>query len=171
MFISAALDPNNSQILLGAHNGAIVEETMTIATGVFPSDVVVTALANGRFVVTWVDPDTERFPDLTYKIKAVIFEADGDRSAVWELISSTLEINKPVVAALPDGGFALAYERDGDVRAQVHNATGSMTASPTLFTAISPNVRRSLQLRFCPMGGSSLAGRTLDKEPHQVSAP
>ncbi|KAB0266752.1 calcium-binding protein [Microvirga brassicacearum] len=65
----------------------------------------VTALSNGRFVVVW-------HTTLGDDIRAQVFAANGDRIGGELTVNTTIidrQIN-PVVSALADGGFAVAFE-------------------------------------------------------------
>ncbi|MFC1455894.1 calcium-binding protein [Microvirga arabica] len=132
MLIHVALSPSTNLIKVQAHSApltSIPAASWDIPTGSgTSSSVSVTALAGGRFVIAWKDwdPSTQN----AYKIKAVIYETDGDASAVKVLSESSTEINRPVVAALPDGGFAIAYENDNDVQAQIYDGSGIKTHNP-----------------------------------------
>jgi hypothetical protein len=91
-------------------------------------NVSVTALANGRFVVVW--QETQGTDPVNYLLKAVICDSDGDDSEIKTLTETRGEIKNPVVAALPNGGFALAYAIDGDIQARTYDRNGENPSAP-----------------------------------------
>jgi Ca2+-binding RTX toxin-like protein len=134
-FISAALDSATDRIVLRAHSKDGATEIETISPGTAIDSVSVAALSGGRFVVTWKEENP--FSSRAYSIKAAIYDAAGARSEIVTLVDATTEIKTPVIAALPDGGFVLAYEQNRDIRAQAYNANGnSISGIKTVHTDI-----------------------------------
>ena len=98
----------------------------TSPTGGF-AEPSIAALAGGGFVVTWAaaaNGDTD-----IYGVQARIFDASGNPASDEFLVNSRIpgEQSQPVVTALPDGGFVIAYV-DGlhgyGIRAQQYAANG-----------------------------------------------
>jgi hypothetical protein len=103
----------------------VVNSTVTV----LQSSSSITALADGRFVVTWESGDSGDGSGTC--IRGRIFEADG--SAVGDdFIVNTTTVNNqwvPSVTALADGRFVVTWlsfdSADGDIRGRVYNADGS----------------------------------------------
>jgi Ca2+-binding RTX toxin-like protein len=96
----------------------------------------VTALADGRFIVTWTDGSQSGGDTSSAAIRARIFNADGTQS-VPELLVNTTVTNSQVqsnVAALADGRFVVTWtdgsQSGGDtsgsaIRARIFNTDGT----------------------------------------------
>jgi hypothetical protein len=108
--------------------GEFIVTTMTAADQFEPT---VATLADGRFVATWADNS-----GASCDIHARVFHADGTPASADFVINSTAARSQyqPVITALPDGRFAIAWTDDsrsgGDVsslaiRAAVFNPDGS----------------------------------------------
>jgi len=102
---------------------------------------VVSALLDGRFVVTWYSNDTADGSGSV--IRARLFNADGTAVGNDFVVNTTTANNQnfPTVAALSDGGFVIAWtdesQTGGDtsltaVRAQIFNAAGAAVGSEIL---------------------------------------
>src|SRR5262245_6926567 len=96
-------------------------------------DPHVTALPDGRFVVTWQSQDGGG-DGSGYAIRGRIFNADGSTSADDFIVNTTTANNQrmPSVTALPDGGFVVTWDSldgsDGDgfsIRGRIFNTDGS----------------------------------------------
>lgn len=117
----------------GSKRGAefLVNTTTTGAQ----SDQAITALTNGRFVVTWTDDSQAGSSTNNFAIRGQVFNADGSKQGVEFLVNTTRGLQiLPVVTAFPDGRFAVAWlDQNGSsgqsevnsIRAQVFNANGS----------------------------------------------
>ncbi|MGH6734574.1 MAG: calcium-binding protein [Methyloceanibacter sp.] len=104
------------------------------------SEPNMTALADGRFVVTWQDESAGDFD-----IRAQIFNADGSKSGS-EFIAHTDATDfkvAPMVTALQGGGFVLAWQ-DNDtfgISARVFDAAGDPIGDEiALDTAVDPTL-------------------------------
>ncbi len=99
------------------------------------SDSCVTALADGRFVVTWTDSasggDTS-----SYAVRGRVFNADSSQSAPEFLVNTTTTNYQydGSVKALADGRFVVTWTDgsvDGDIRAQIFDSDGTPTTLET----------------------------------------
>jgi Ca2+-binding RTX toxin-like protein len=112
----------------------------------------VTALADGRFVVTYTDT-SESGGDLSFQaIRARIFNADGTQS-VPEFLVNTTTTNGQVessVTALADGRFVVTYTDDsqsgGDtsstaIRARIFNADGTQSVPELLVNTTTTGIQ------------------------------
>ena len=106
----------------------------------------VTALANGRFVVTWLDQSHSADDPSGGAIRAQVFNADGSKLGGEFRANTTVHNHQsePAIAALADGRFVVAWTDDsqsgGDtselaVRAQIFNADGTRSGSEFLIPA------------------------------------
>ena len=114
----------------GKIGGEFLVNTTTEAQQNFPT---ITGLSNGGFVTTWSDRsglDGDPFPR---SIKAQLFDATGAKVASEFLVNTTTagSQNVPIISALNDGGFVIAWsdQSDNSVKAQVFDATGTKVGS------------------------------------------
>ncbi len=110
----------------------------------------VTALADGRFVVSWTDNSLSGGDTSTTAIRARIFNADGTQS-VPEFVVNTTTANSQYessVTALADGRFVVSWTDDsataGDnsgtaVRARIFNADGTQSVPEFLVNTTTVN--------------------------------
>ena len=117
-------------------------------TGQF-SNPSVASLPSGRFVVTWCSDSLIEDPS-SGGIYGRLFNADGSAIGSAFLVNTTTTRDQdfPVVTALPDGRFVVAWDDDsrtgGDtlgsaIRAQVFNADGSKSGSEQLVNSSTTN--------------------------------
>jgi hypothetical protein len=96
---------------------------------------VVTALGDGRFVVTWTDMSGTVGDTKIYDVRGQIFNADGGKAGGEFLVNTTTASDQyeSVVTALGDGRFVVTWrdtsgtggDTSGDaVRGQIFNADG-----------------------------------------------
>src|SRR5215475_1391691 len=103
-------------------------EFTTTATTFGPG--VVTALADGGFVVSWENVDTSA----QFDIRAQVYNADGTPRGAEQVVADlgatpgAVPAGSPTVAALPDGQFVVVWS-DAGIKAQVFNADGSEEGS------------------------------------------
>ena len=106
-------------------------------------DQAITALADGRFVVTFTDDSRSSGDFLSFDLRAQVFNADGSASGPEFLVNSiqTAHQTMSTVTALADGRFVVAWadssEFGGDVtgysiRAQVFNPNGTTSGAEFL---------------------------------------
>ncbi len=98
----------------------------------------VTALADGRFVVSWTDLSTSTGDTSATAIRARIFNADGTQSVPEFVVNATTASfqNGSSVTALADGRFVVSWsdlsgsggDTSGDaIRARIFNADGTQS--------------------------------------------
>lgn len=109
-----------------------------------------TALADGRFVISWTDENGDEWGE---GVKAQIYRADGSKDGVEFLVNTTIARTQdmPAGTALATGGFILAWtsnsEGDGEsygtsIRAQIFNQGGTKAgAELSLTTDLAYSVR------------------------------
>jgi hypothetical protein len=101
-----------------------------------------TALADGRFVVTWQDNSESDGDTSGPAIRAQILNADGSKSGNEFLVNTTTEglQSNPTIAALQGGGFAIAWfdNTTHDVRAQIYDADSNPRGNEFLVNTATP---------------------------------
>ncbi|WP_457767705.1 calcium-binding protein [Cyanobium sp. ULC084] len=113
-----------------------------------------TALADGRFVITWTDFSASASDTLGTAIRAQVFNANGSKAGTEFLVNTiTADFQyEPSTTALADGRFVITWRDDsanatgGDtlgpaVRAQVLNANGSKAGTEFLVNTTTPNLQ------------------------------
>jgi Ca2+-binding RTX toxin-like protein len=116
----------------------------------------VTALPDGRFVVTWFSFDDEVNGD----IRARLFNANGNALASDFLVNSTTAgpQTNSTVTALPDGHFLVTWQSsdeaavDWDVRARLFDANGTAVGSDFLVNSATLNVQTLPTVTALPDG-------------------
>ncbi len=111
----------------------------TTVTG-FQSEASITALADGRFVVAWMDFSLTGGDTSNAAIRAQVFNADGSKSGSEFLVNTTVADNQyePTITALADGRFVVAWRdasssTDDDIRGQIFDPReGPVTLNGTL---------------------------------------
>jgi hypothetical protein len=124
------------------------EFLVNTTTQAFQGTPTIAALANGRFVVVWMD-ESRTGGDLSRAIRAQLFNADGTRLGTEMLVPTTTTGDQiePTVAALADGRFIVGWS-DGspgqhlDFRAQIFNPDGTRSGSEFLAPTTLPNHQR-----------------------------
>jgi len=110
----------------------------------------VTALADGRFVISWMDTSQSGGDTSIAAIRAQVFNADGSPSGAEFLVNTTTASDqlKPSITALADGRFVISWEdfsaSGADtsfvaIRAQVFNSDGSPFGSEFLVNTTTAN--------------------------------
>ncbi len=103
----------------------------------------ITALSDGRFVVTFADLSTTAGDNSDHAIRAQIFNADGSKSGAEFLVNTTTSADqdKPAITALSDGRFVVTFTDrsttagDSSARAvlgQIFNADGTKSGAEFL---------------------------------------
>jgi Ca2+-binding RTX toxin-like protein len=132
----------------GTESGAEFAVNTTVANDQFESSV--TALADGRFVVTWTDESGTGGDTSGSAIRARIFNADGTQSAAEFLVNTTTAGDqiRSDVKALADGRFVVTWTDEsgtgGDtsgtaVRARIFNADGTQSIPEFLINSTTAN--------------------------------
>ena len=112
---------------LGRDGGEFLVNTSTIGGQTVPS---ITHLSNGGFVVVWADASGTGGDASLTSIKAQLFDASGSAVGAELLVntSTDAEQDRPVVSALADGGFIVAWHDygvpNGDIKARSFAANG-----------------------------------------------
>jgi Ca2+-binding RTX toxin-like protein len=126
---------------------------------------LITALANGGFVVTWVDGSEGNGgatgDDSDSAIKAQVFDADGNETGLEILVNTATESfqHSQKIAELANGGFVMTWMDFGEgggghaVKAQVFTAGGAKVGSEILVGAIADPVWSHPQITTLPNGG------------------
>ncbi|WP_281400102.1 hypothetical protein [Microvirga zambiensis] len=110
----------------------VPQEKWEFVVGGNTKDVAVTALANGRLLLTYaIFNNTLQ----VHQISGWLYEPSGGEPTYRFLASSATAIATPVVAALPDGGFTLAYKVGNSIAASSYDSTGRLSSdAPSLST-------------------------------------
>ncbi len=119
----------------GTKSGA--EFLVNTTTGNNQNDSDITALANGRFVVTYVDGSATGGDTSGLAVRAQIFKSDGTKFGSEFLVNSTTlnHQSRPDIQGLSDGRFVVVFEdgsqTGGDtsssaIRMQIYNANGTI---------------------------------------------
>jgi hypothetical protein len=139
--------------LFNAAGSKVGSEILVNTATLFNQDTPqITALPNGRFVVTWRDGSQGNggtTGDSDYAVKAQVFDAAGGKIGS-EILVNTATANfqdNPQIAALPNGSFVVTWRDDsqsnggatGDssnyaIKAQVFSVSDN-TIAPTITTA------------------------------------
>ena len=125
----------------GSTFGAEFQVNTTTTSAQF--EPAITALADGRFVVSFTDNSRTSGDLMSYDLRAQVFNADGSASGPEFLVNSILTADQTLstVTALADGRFVVAWmdsSEFGDdvsglsIRAQVFNTDGSTSGAEFL---------------------------------------
>ena len=113
--------------------GEVLVNTTTLGEQLDPE---ITALANGRFVVTWTDRSQSGGDTFNDAVRAQVFSASGARIGAEFVVNTATDFsqNQPTITGLTDGRFVVAWRDEsnapGDtsgraIRGQLFNANGS----------------------------------------------
>ncbi len=123
--------------IFNADGSQLVQEFLvntTTANG--QTDSSVTALADGRFVVSWTDTSATTGDTSSSAIRARIFNADGTQSVPEFVVNTTTALNQleSAITALADGRFVVSWTDNsasgGDTSA---NAVRAQVFDPTIY--------------------------------------
>ncbi|MGL5363614.1 MAG: calcium-binding protein [Bosea sp. (in: a-proteobacteria)] len=117
------------------------------------------SLADGRSVVVWRDPGRSQ-STLVFKI----VNADGSVGSADTIINgsqtSTGTIQTPVITAMEDGGFAIAWDyndtTDRNIWAKTYNSSGAQTSTETIAHANTTGLQTYPSIAASPGGGFGL---------------
>lgn len=135
----------------------------TTGTGAISSLPDVTALVDGRFVVSWGDFRNGGDDTSGQGIRAQLFHADGSKAGDEFLINTTTSNSQlePEVAALASNRFAVTWqdqseagisETGSEIRAQFFNANGSKIGSEFLVNTTTTNNQSQPEIATLPDG-------------------
>src|SRR5262245_3338164 len=87
------------------------ELLVNTTTASFQGESSIAALADGRFLLTWMDASQSDGDTAGRAIRAQIFQADGSKAGAEFLVNTTTVEHQegPTYIALSDGGFAIAW--------------------------------------------------------------
>ncbi|MEM5470101.1 VCBS domain-containing protein, partial [Hoeflea sp. AS60] len=148
------------------------EILVNTATESFQSEVQITALSNGGFVVTWHD-DSQGIGGATgdtssYAVKAQMFGADGTAVGMELLVNTATADNQfdQQITALSKGGFVVTWQDHsagvggaaGDtsetaVKAQVFGADGTAVGTELLVNTATENYQTAPRITALSNGG------------------
>lgn len=140
----------------GARLGGELLVNSTTQGGQF--DAAVTALENGRFVMTWTDTSGTG-SDSSWAIRGRLFNSDGSAAGNDFQVNSTTAGTQyqPAVTALQDGRFVVVWTHWGtnvEIRAQIFDTNGNPNgaeigvSAATPSTAFAPTVAALADGRF-----------------------
>ena len=155
-------DASGAGVLAQVYNAAgtaqgspVLVNTQTTGNQTQP---VVTSLAGGGFVVTWMDGDT---PDTV--MKAQLFSAAGAKVGSEFTVDAEVQSDQalPVVTGLTTGGFVVAWqdsnpatgEPDTLIRAQLFDAAGAKVGTSLLVSGTDAGERDFPAVTSLPNGG------------------
>ena len=112
----------------------------------------ITALADGRFVVTWSDLSASGGDTSGFAVRAQVFTANGAKSGAEFVVNTTTAGNQggPAITALEDGRFVVSWTDQspsgGDtsgyaVRGQVFTADGAEFGAEFLVNTTTANIQ------------------------------
>ena len=138
-----SLDAIRAQVYNADGTTLGAEFLVNTTTTSIQKDPSVTALADGRFVVSWVDLSGSGGDTSGFAVRAQIFDGDGTASGAEFLVNTTTfnSQTSPSVTALADGRFVVSWTdfslSGGDtssdaVRAQIFNGDGSPSGAEFL---------------------------------------
>lgn len=104
----------------------------------------ITALENGRFVVTWTD-NSGTEGDSTWAVRARLFNSDGLAQGSDFLVNNTTAGSQyePAITLLSDGRFVATWTHwstNAEIRAQIFDAEGNRSGSEISVSATTPSV-------------------------------
>ena len=123
--------------------GEVLVNTTTFGVQI---DSAVTALENGRFVITWNDGSESGDDTFNDAVRGQVFNADGGKFGGEFLVNTTTasDQNQPTITGLADGRFVVAwrdFSNTGDdtsqtaIRAQVFNSNGGKVGAEFVVNA------------------------------------
>jgi Ca2+-binding RTX toxin-like protein len=124
----------------------------------------ITALSDGRFVLTWIDGSGIGGDTSSYGIKGQIVDASGNKIG-GEFLFNTQTLNSqdnPAIAGLPSGGFVATWVDSsavgGDtsssgIKAQIFDASGAPVGSEFLVNTSTQNAQKTPAVASLASGG------------------
>jgi hypothetical protein len=119
---------------------------------------LITALAGGGFVVTWVDVSFTAPDTLGAAVRAQVFAANGGKMGSEILVNTTVSGNQNAeqITALVGGGFVVTWLDNailGEVRAQLFAADGSKSGGEINVNTATASVQNGEQIVALSNGG------------------
>ena len=133
--------------------GGEVTVNSTYARTQAQSEVI--TLADGRYVVTWVDAD---FTDLYNRyLRAQLFEADGTPAGPELTLAGPdgYQLAQPSIAALEGGGFVSAWRDGQTLRIQRHDGNAASVGAEIDYVTMQSH--GALEVTGTPGGGFAVA--------------
>lgn len=139
--------------------------TTTLSSQTHPT---LAALADGRFVGTWMDFSKTGGDTEGWAVRAQVFNADGSLSGAEFLVNSTVTSNQdyPAAAGLVDGGFVIAWTdksaTGGDtslyaIRGQIYNNDGTLRGAEFLANTTTASIQEYPVVSALANGGFTVA--------------
>ena len=87
------------------------EFLVNTTTANFQSQPTITALPDGRFVVSWTDNSASGGDMSSFAVRAQLFNADGSKSGAEFLVNTTTANGQlqPTITGLADGRFVISW--------------------------------------------------------------
>jgi Ca2+-binding RTX toxin-like protein len=150
----AAGDPGVFMRILDSNGASVLSATevaLTSGNGVFDSQPVVAALAQGGFVVVWANSDVDDTDVLFQIYNSSGVEVGGIVQV--DNLGATDNNNEPAVVGLKDGGFIVVYDDDvaDAIKAQRFDSTGAEVGA-TFTVAATAGVESSPVARLLDEG-------------------
>jgi RTX calcium-binding nonapeptide repeat (4 copies) len=152
-----SFDAARAQVFNADGSKSGVEFLVNTTTSFSQRDTNITALSDGRFVVTWTDSSATGGDTSSTAIRAQVFNANGSKSGDQLLVNTTTANSQfnPTITALAAGHFVVAWEdlsqTGGDtsgnaVRAQVFNADGSKSGTEFLVNTTTSSFQKDTSI-------------------------
>jgi hypothetical protein len=108
----------HAQIFNADGSRAGAEFLVNTATNASQEDPAITALADGKFVVSWSDFSQVGGDNDNWAVQAQVFNVDGSKSGSQFLVNTSTTGGQvdPAIAALADGRFVVTWEDGSDSR-------------------------------------------------------
>jgi Ca2+-binding RTX toxin-like protein len=164
-------------------DGAKVGTELLVNTAILDdqTEATVTALASGRFVVSWTDLSRQGGDASNSGIKAQIFDAAGARVGFEFLINTATANtqNQPAITSLASGGFLVSWSDDsgqgGDasnsgIKAQIFDAAGAKVGSEILVNSATLNAQTLPTISSLASGGFVVSWRDFSGQGGDASS-
>ncbi len=156
------------------------EFVVNTTTYVSQSSSAVTTLADGRFVISWMDQSETGDDTSGYAIRAQIFAADGSKLGSEFLVNTTTARTQEFssVTALENGGFVVSWTDQSlspddtslsAIRAQVFAADGSKTGGEFLVNTTTAGSQLTSSATALAGGGFVISWTDSSQSPDEPS--
>lgn len=176
------LDARGNDICDGAvSGGAGAEFLVTSLDPGHQSSPSVSALSDGRFVVTWMSGDQQDLDTLGSAIKARLFCANGVAIGDEFLVNSRYTRNQswPTVVGLSDGGFVITWystdredddKSDSAVKAQIYNKDAMRVGGEFLVNIVHSKDQYFPRVAALDGGGFAITWTSRDSESYGIES-